>query len=219
MIARVGEGRVHKNGIRAHFHRLRRVRRRPKPSVHDDGNGALFDDDAEHIPRFHPAIASDRRAQRHDRSRPHFLQPLRQDRIGLDIRQNGKALLYEYLRCLQRLDRIRQEVPWLRRQLQFYPRLEPSSAGKLRQANGFLRRSRARGVRENQLFLAVQRWHDAVFIRAIQIHPPQRYSNDFRLGCRDGIAQRLGIRKLSRSNQKPRVKRTVRDNQRVIGGI
>ncbi len=53
-----------------------------------------------------PAIRAYRGAKRHYRRGANIFKALCQNRVGMDIGQNDKAVLYQYLRRLERLDRI-----------------------------------------------------------------------------------------------------------------
>src|SRR6476659_7667748 len=50
---------IHQNGVRAHFHRFRRLARRAQSSINHHWDGCLFDDDFDLRPGFDPAITPD----------------------------------------------------------------------------------------------------------------------------------------------------------------
>ena len=92
-VRRDGDRRVHQHCIRAQFHRLSRMTRRTNARIHHHRHCGLLNDDADLVARLDAPVGPDRRAQRHHRCTTHFLQALRQDRIGIDIGQNRKTLL------------------------------------------------------------------------------------------------------------------------------
>ena len=116
---------VHENGIGTHLERFGRLARRAEAGVDDHRHGRLFDDDFDLRARFDAAIAADRRTERHHRRRAHILQTLRQHRVGIDVRQDGKAFLHEDLRRGQSLDRVGQQISRIGMNLEFDPGRQP----------------------------------------------------------------------------------------------
>jgi hypothetical protein len=82
-VGRYRDRRVHQDGVCPKFHRLCRVAWRSYPCIYHHRNSRLIDNDPDLIPGLDPAVASNRRPERHNRRRANFLQSFCQDRIGI----------------------------------------------------------------------------------------------------------------------------------------
>jgi hypothetical protein len=105
-IARGRERGVDEHGVAARLHGLSRMRRRAEPSVDDDRNGRLVDDDLDGIAGAKAAIRPDPRPEWHHRRSARLLEALGEDRIGADVRKDDEFLCGKHLGRAERLDRI-----------------------------------------------------------------------------------------------------------------
>ena len=140
------------NRVRAHLHRFRRLARRAQSSINHHRDGCLFDDDFDLRARFNPAIASDRRTERHHRRRANVLQSFRQHRIGIDVGQDGESFLHQNLRGRERLDRIGQQIARVGMNLELDPRWQSGAGGEPRESHRVIGIAGAAGVRQQEKF-------------------------------------------------------------------
>ncbi len=159
-IASHRDRRVHQHGIGSQFHGRGCLGWRTETGIHHHRHGGLFDDNLEARPRLQAARTANRRTERHHGCATHILQALRQDRIGMDVRQYREPFLDQDLGCGKRLNRIRQQVPRVRMNL----KLEPACCGRFpaqpRQATGLGSIPRPAGVRQQPVPVPVNKVED-----------------------------------------------------------
>src|SRR5207245_5952659 len=103
------------------------------------------------LAREDAAAGADGRAERHDRRAAYLFQPPGEHRIGVDVWQDGEALIDQALGGFQRADGIGQEVFGVRDDLQLYPTGAGQLAGKPSGEDRLVGCTAARSVGENRV--------------------------------------------------------------------
>jgi len=74
------------------------------------------------------------------------LQAAREHRVGIDVRQDGEALLHKNLGGLERLDGVGQQVARIRVDFELHPVWHSGGDGQAGQAHGLLSGEGAAGI-------------------------------------------------------------------------
>ena len=96
-VTRHGDRGVHEHGVGPHLHRLGGLRGGAEAGVHDDGDAGLFEDDLDLGAGLDPAVGADGRAEGHDGGAARILQAQGEHGVGIDVGEDGEALLHEDL--------------------------------------------------------------------------------------------------------------------------
>ncbi len=106
---RAGDGGREQNGVTAELHRERGVRRGADAGVEDDGDARPLDDHGDVVRVRDTQPGTDGGAQRHDRRAAGLLEPPREDRVVVGVRQHGEAVGHQLLGRVEQLDRVGQQ--------------------------------------------------------------------------------------------------------------
>lgn len=210
-----GDGSINEHGIRAKLHGFRSVARCADPGINDDGDGGLFDDDAELIARGETLVRPDRRAQRHYGGRSGFLEALCEDGIRIDVGKHGETFFHKDFRGFQRLDRIGKQVSGVRMDFEFHPFWQTRGGGEPGEAHGFFRIHRTAGIRQEEEFYRIYEIQDVrVGITAAgKIRAAQGDGDDFRTAGGQRLAHGFIRREFSGAGEKPRADFAAGDDE------
>ena len=93
----------------------------PMPASRMTGNACRLDDQLDVVLVADAEAGADRGAERHDRGAPGLLQPPGQDGVITGVGQDGEAVRDQLIGGGEQLDRIRQQRPLIRDDLQLDP--------------------------------------------------------------------------------------------------
>ena len=120
----------------------------------------MLDDDFELATGFETAIRADGRAEGHDGGGADFLEALGEDRVGIDVGEDGEAFLDEDFSGGKRFDGVGEEVAGVGMDFEFDPFGQSGSGGEAGEADGFTSVHGAAGVGEDEIFFLVDEVED-----------------------------------------------------------
>jgi hypothetical protein len=174
--------------------------------INDHRHGGLFNDNLDLQTRFDPAIAADRRAERHHSCRTDVLQPFCQHRIGVDVRKNRESFFHQKFRRRQRLNRIWKQIARVGVNLELDPFRQACARRQPRQPHSLICIACAAGVRQKKKTFRVDKIENVGerIVFSGEISSPQGDCHKFRAAGNQRVTHQLVRREFSRPNKESR---------------
>ena len=156
---------AHSTRVVAELHRQRGVGGGADARVEDHGHAGALADQAQVVGVQQAHAGADRRAERHHRGAADVLQPAREDRVVVGVREHDEAVVDELLGGLEQRRRVGQQRALVADHLELDPVGLERLAGELRGEHRVARREAAGGVGQQPDAGAVEHVDDRAALR------------------------------------------------------